>query len=481
MSAQVATLKRETPAYAAPEPAAELIAVSLARFAARLRFEDIPAPVRRRAHHLVLDSVGIALASTGFDFAEKTLGAMHALAGDGDAAVIGSSIRLPMRDAAFMNGFLIHGLDFDDTHTAGVLHGTCSIFPTALAVAARHHRNGRDLVAAYVAGMEAVARLGSVAKGAFHQIGFHPTGLIGAFGCALTAGRLMRLSEGELAMAQGLVLSLASGSLEFLEDGAWNKRAHPGWAAVAGITAAALAQGGFVGARRAYEGRFGLYRSHLQAHLDPANLALATAGLGEVWEVMQVAVKPYPACHFTHACADAAIALVRDDKVDPADIEHVRALVPREVVQTVCEPVANKRRPANSYDAQFSIPFITAASLARGRFTLAELDDATLRDQAILALADRVDYEVDPDTTFPRHYSGEVVVRTRGGRTVRRREAVNRGCGDRPLADQEIVAKFTDNGARVMPADKVERIAALVLGTQDVADCAVLADGLRKV
>src|SRR5262249_4371160 len=153
----------------------------------------------------------------------------------------------------------------------------------------------------------------------------------------------------ELAMAQGIVLSFASGSLEFLEDGAWNKRAHPGWASVAGITAAALAQGGFVGARRAYEGRFGLYKSHLQAHFDPANLAIAPAGLGEAWELMQVAVKPYPACHFTHACADAAVALVREEKLDPAEIAQVSALVPQEVVKTVCEPVANKRRPANSY------------------------------------------------------------------------------------------------------------------------------------
>ena len=159
----------------------------------------------------------------------------------------------------------------------------------------------------------------------------------------------------------------------------------------------------------------------------------------------------------------------------------MRALVPREVVQTVCEPVANKRRPANSYDAQFSIPFITAASLVRGRFTLGELEDATLRDAKILALADKVDYEVDPHSTFPRHYTGEVVVRTRDGRTLRRREAINRGCGDRPLADQEIVAKFKDNAARVTTADQADRIVALVLGTENIADCTVLADGLRAI
>ena len=239
-------------------------------------------------------------------------------------------------------------------------------------------------------------------------------------------------------MAQGLTLSAGSGSLEFLEDGAWNKRFHPGWAAVSGITAAALARQGFVGAKRAYEGRFGLYASHLQSHFDPANLALATAGLGEIWELLQVAVKPYPACHFVHACVDAAVTLdARAQARCRSEIEQVRALVPAEVVKTVCEPAANKRRPANSYDAQFSIPYTVAAALRRGQFTLDELEDDALGDADILALADRVKYEIDPATTFPRHYTGEVIVTLRGGRTLRHREAVNRGNGERPLSEAD--------------------------------------------
>jgi 2-methylcitrate dehydratase PrpD len=319
-----------------------------------------------------------------------------------------------------------------------------------------------------------------VAQGGFHQVGFHPTGLVGAFACALVAGRLMGLTQPQLTMAQGIALSVGAGSLEFLEDGAWTKRMHPGWAAVSGITAAALAQAGFVGAKRAYEGRFGLFQSHLQSHYDPANLGLATAGLGRTWELMQVAVKPFPACHFTHACADAAIALVADERLDPASIEHVRALVPQEVVKTVCEPVPNKRRPANSYDAQFSIPFIVAASLLRGRFTLAELEPETLADPAILALADRVDYEVDPQSGFPRHYSGEVILRTKDGRTLRHREAINRGCGDRPLSDEDIVEKYRGNATRTLAPARAERIRQRVLALDEIADVTELGEALRR-
>jgi 2-methylcitrate dehydratase PrpD len=471
----VAALRQTSHEALAPERST-LISEDFARFV--FEASAIPAPAVARAKHLILDGVGIALASTGFDFAHRALAAIAGLAGAGDTPVIGMPAKLPLRDAALMNGILIHGLDFDDTHTAGVIHMTCSLLPTTLAVGGQRRASGRDMLAAYILGVEVAARLGAVAKGAFHQVGFHPTGLVGAFACALAAGRLTGLSAPQLVMAQGITLSAAAGSLEFLEDGAWTKRFHPGWAAVAGITAAALAQQGFVGAKRAYEGRFGLFASHLQEHFDPNNLALATADLGEIWELRNVAVKPFPACHFVHACADAAIALVREQHLDPAEVDRVRALVPAEVVKTVCEPVANKRRPANSYDAQFSIPYIVAAALRRGRFGLAELEADALADPDILALADRVDYEIDPLSTFPRHYCGELVVTTRNGRTLRHREQINRGNGERPLTEASIVEKFRANAARVVAAERAREIETLVLSLDGLADVRALAAGL---
>ncbi|WP_298214037.1 MmgE/PrpD family protein [Acidocella sp.] len=446
-----------------------LVSQELAAFTHDLAFAALPEAVTRRAAHLILDGTGIALASTGFDFAQRTLTAMRGLAGPGEAAVIGFPDRLPMRDAAVVNGLLIHGLDYDDTHMRGVIHATASLWPTVLAVGARQRASGREALTAYVAGMEVAGRLGAVAKGGFHQVGFHPTGLIGAFACALAAGKLMELTAAQLTLAQGIVLSLGAGSMEFLEDGAWNKRLHPGWAANAGITAAALARQGFEGAKRAYEGRFGLYASHLQAHYEPEALALATQGLGSVWEIMDVGVKPFPACHFTHACADAAIAL-RAAGLDPARIRRVRALIPAEVVKTVCEPVANKRRPANAYDAQFSIPFIVAAALLRGRFSLNELSAEAITDPAILALADRVDYEIDPGSGFPAYYSGEVIVEMEDGTTRRQREHRNRGCGERPLSDEDILAKYRDNAARAASAARVERIRAAILDLAAAGD-----------
>ena len=165
-----------------------LIAEQLADFAAHIKDDQIPASVRRRAAHLVLDGAGIALASTTFEFAHQAIGALSTFE-PGHCPVIGVAQSLMLRDAVLANGILVHGLDFDDTHLTGVVHATASCFPTALGAAWAHHKSGREMLTAYIIGMEAAARLGSVARGEMNQIGFHPTGVIAAFACALKIGR----------------------------------------------------------------------------------------------------------------------------------------------------------------------------------------------------------------------------------------------------------------------------------------------------
>ena len=457
-------------AAARPATTAETrpIADVLADFAAGLRHEDIPAEVRTRATHHMLDAAGIAVATTRYDHAHRVLTAMRGLAGEGRVPVIAMPARLPPRDAALVNGYLCHGLDYDDTHVAAIVHPTASIMPAVLSAAAMTGASGRAVVTAFVVGVEAAARIGAVAKSGFHQVGFHPTGMVGVFGCALAAGRLMGLNARELAMAQGIALSMASGSLEFVEDGAWNKRLHPGWAAQAGITAAALAQGGFVGATRPYDGRFGLFTSYMGTHAANAEPALATAGLGETWELMQTAIKPYPACHFTHACIDAALAL-RQKGALPERIRSIETRVPAGTFKVICEPEANKLAPANSYDAQFSVQWLTAAAFVRGKLGLAELDPAEIADPAILALTRKVRFAEYPESPFPKAYSGEVVVTLDDGRTLAHREHINRGAAERPLANAEIVAKFRDNVATRCDGETAARMERAMLGLDGAA------------
>ena len=447
------------------------IAQTLAEFTVGLT--TVPQEVRHRARYLILDAVGIALASTQYDFAHRTLASLREF-GEGQSDVIGFGARLALRDAVLMNGLLIHGLDFDDTHTAGVIHATASCFPTALAMAAATGASCETMLTAYIAGMEVATRLGSVAKGGFHQTGFHPTGLIGAFGCTLIAGRLKHATAAQLASAQGIALSLASGSLEFLQDGAWTKRIHPGWAGGAGITAASLGRNGFYGPKAIYEGRFGLFASHLGELVSKCDFSLATADLGKVWEISNVAVKPLPACHFTHSCADSAIALHTKHGLVADQIQHVRALVPQEVIKIVCEPSEHKKKPQNSYDAQFSIPYAIACGLVRGRFGLAELEPAAYTDPQLLGVAQKVFYEVDPKSPFPKYYSGEVVVKLVDGSEIRHREHINRGASDRPLSGEDISAKYFENATLAVSSDLASTIHDAILNMDDAMSASEL-------
>jgi 2-methylcitrate dehydratase PrpD len=445
--------------------ATQTLSTQLARFATGFSPASIPADVADRARHLMLDSLGIALASTQWDFARVTFNGLRELADSREGiAVIGFGERLPLRDAVTMNALLVHGLDFDDTHPSGVIHATASVLPATLGLAAKLGLGGGDLLAAYVLGMETATRLGAAAKGGFHQVGFHPTGLIGAFGCTLAASRLLGLDAEAMTHAQGVALSLASGSLEFLQDGAWTKRLHPGWAGVAGITAATLARNGFIGPRAAYEGRFGLYNSHLGPLADACDLSLVTRGLGQDWETLNVAIKPVPACHFTHACSDAASHL--HAAWGGAAIRRIVARVPQGVMKTVCEPVENKRRPANAYDAQFSIPYSVATGLRFGAFTLDALEASAYQDPATLAIAALVECEADPTADFPRYYGGEVIVELADGRILRHAEPINRGAPGRPISHAEIVAKFNDNASRALPPARIDAVREAILNLE---------------
>jgi 2-methylcitrate dehydratase PrpD len=457
-----------------------MISDELADFAAGLALDAVPERVALRAKHLVLDALGCGFAACAEPFAQRIAASMAKLAGAGPRGVIGRPERLPLRDAALVNGMLMHGLDYDDTHAAGVIHLTVSVFPAALAAGAHAGASGAELLAAYVAGLESGARISAAAKGGFHHTGFHPTAVIGTFAATLAAGRLMGLTRARLAGAQGVALSFAAGTLQFLEDGSWTKRIHPGWAAAGGITAAALAADDIPAPREAYEGRFGLYRTHLApTALAACDLSAATAALGTVWELENVAVKPFPACHLVHACAEAAIALHREG-VDPERVRSVRARVPEAVIPVVCEPLAAKRRPRTDYEAKFSLPYAVASGLARGRLGLAELVPEALSEPRIARLMDKVEYEPDPDAQFPRYYGGEVEVRLDDGCARSHRVEVNRGNPERPLSNAEIEAKYFENCARSLDQRSARRIRNLVLELDRLKDCIALETELAR-
>ena len=439
----------------------------LADYASGFRYEDIPEATRERAKHLILDAVGIALASTHYDFAHRILTGLRALDEGGSSTLINLPGKLALRDAVIMNAALVHGLDYDDTHIRAIIHATASALPCALGVAESLDAPGSALLAAYVLGIEVATRVSDAAGGRFHDFGFHPTGIAAHFSCALQAGWLYGLTPRQLVMAQGLMGSTAAGSQEFLEEGAWNKRLHPGWAGAAGIMAAQLARAGFKGPTKPYEGRFGLFKSHLGQAASEVRYAAICDALGETWEVHNVAVKPYPICHLIHAAADSAVILREKHSIRPEDVEKIVAYVPQPTLHIIAEPRELKVNPANEYDAKFSTQFVVATCLIKGRFGLAELLDDTLRDSRILELAAKVECEPDADALYPQYFSGGVEIRLRDGRTLRHHEKVNRGAGDRALSASDIEAKYFDNASLAVNKARAHQICEAVLGLEN--------------
>ena len=454
-----------------------LIAETLAGFAAQLQFDDVPAAVLARARLHILDAIGVGFASSTEEFAHRIVNSLTGLAGRGDYPVIGFPHRLPLRDAALANGAMVHGIDFDDTHSAGVLHASASALPMALAAAQSVGGSGRDMLLAYLICVETASRIAIAAKGGFHINGFHPTGMVAPFGAVLGVGRLWGLTPGQMAHAQGAVLSMASGSFEFLEDGAWNKRLHPGWAVGAAMTACAMARGGFIGAKRTYEGRYGLFNAFLDKS-KTADLAACTAGLGTDWEMLNVAIKPYPVCHYNHAFIDATLALRAEHRIDPDSIESITTLICADQLGIVCEPQANKRRPQNPYDARFSLPFAIAATLVYGRFTTSEVSTEAINDPRVLALCDRIHYGNDPKSGYPLHYSGAIEMRLKDGRTLERREQINRGSRDNPLGEADIIAKFRATAAVALSASRIDELVERILTLDSATSAQAVANTL---
>lgn len=439
----------------------------LAKFAAALRLAGVPAPVRDRAKLHILDALGLGLASSAQDYGRRTVAAIAAMSAGGACSVLGRAERYEARDAALANGILIHGLDFDDTHLASIVHPTCTSLPCAMALAESLGASGEGLLEAFLAGAETAIRIGAAVKGGFHHVGYHATGVVAHFASALAAGRLLELGEDQLVAAQGIASSTASGIQVFLEEGAWTKRFHPGWAAVAGITAARLAQQGFVGPSRPYEGRFGLFETHLQGEAPRADLEELTAGLGEVWRFGETALKPYPVCHFIHGCADAAIEL--HDQIDPQDIAAVVAFLPQPTLPIVAEPAELKERPSTDYEAKFSAQFVVATCLLEGRFGLSDLQPQALGEPRVRALAARVRCRPDPESAFPAYFSGGVEVTLRNGRTLKRHVRVNSGAGERAMRPDAVASKFMASATLAIPAPQAERIRDVVLDLERLA------------
>jgi 2-methylcitrate dehydratase PrpD len=351
----------------------------------------------------------------------------------------------------------VHGEDFDDTFEGGPVHAGAVIVPAVLAACERHAGDGRAALLGIAVGVETMCRLSLVTPKLVHKAGFHPTAVLGAVGAAAGVGAALRLNARQLVDALGNAGSMASGIIEYLAEGAWTKRLHPGWAAQSGLRAALIGRAGFVGPRTVFEGTHGLFNGF--AHTREGNYDALLGDFGTRW--VTLAFKPYPCGTMTHPYIDCARRLAAGGiKADA--IQELVCEVAEGTVHRLWEPLAGKRRPPNGYAAKFSTPYCLAAGFVRGGVGLDAFTDEAVRDPAVLAVAAKVRYEIDPKNPYPDNYTGHVRALLRDGTMVEERQPHLRGGGHEPLTRRDIEEKFALNARHGgWGADRIEAALAL--------------------
>jgi 2-methylcitrate dehydratase PrpD len=229
-----------------------------AEHAAATQLERLDAATVEHAKQAILDCIGIAVRAAEADSTPALLCAVEALDAGGPARAIGLQRRYQAQYAALINATLAHTLDFDDTHIGGSLHPGAVVIPATLAIAETEHRSGAAVLMAVVAGYDVAVRLSeALTPAAQYARGFHPTATCGTFAAAAAVGKLAGADAAAIANAFGIALCSAAGSMQYLENGSWNKRFHVGFAAHDGIVAERFARAGVVGAEREFGGGFG--------------------------------------------------------------------------------------------------------------------------------------------------------------------------------------------------------------------------------
>lgn len=441
----------------------------IAAFALNLRLEDVPADVLLLAKEHLLDVIGIALASSKFDIGASVLQGAKQLGRGDDATAIGSGTLLPAASAALVNGVLAHALDFDDTHIGAIYHASAQAMAASIAAGQANGSTGEEVLLAFVAALEIGCRLATVGAPDFHNRGFHPTALCGTFAAAAAAGRLYNSTPDALVSSLGLCGSQASGIL--IGGNSWLKRLHPGWSAHSALAAVALGQAGFLGPNTVFEAtKGGFYQTHIQR--TPSAEKLPSLGLGQDWLTRGIALKPYPCCHFIHAFVDAALELRGQFSLD--DVERIECPLTADLHKMVAEPREACIRPTIPYRALFSVQYVVALALTRGRVDLSTFHDQPLDSPDVLAVAAKTFCVPDPDSDFPARFPGEVIVHLKDGRVVRCRKAASLGTPDVPLSQEALQAKFMTNAIRAIPEADARALMQLLLDIQD-------ADSLQQI
>lgn len=437
-----------------------------------MRYENLPAVAVESVKKEVLDSFATALGGSSKAGVGELVAMVKEWGGSRQSTVIAYGFKCPAPNAAQVNGTMIHALDYDDGHQVALVHIGCVAVSTAFAMAERMGKvSGKELITAIALGGDFMARLGLASKPGASALasGWHPTTLFGFLGAAAIAGRIIGLDEEKMINALGLAYHQCGGAGSGVADGALAKRMGPGLAAKAGLTSALMAEKGITGERDPLEGRTGLFKTYMGGDYDPKIL---TADLGKRFEGENIGDKPYPCCGLTHACIDAALALKAKHDIKVGQIKDI-TVYGGQSVYGLSQPPEIKKAPRTIIDAQFSVPYVVAVALVKGKVTVDDFTDVAIKRPEILKVAGMINTRLEPAMSRHGVGPGGVTLTMQDGTEYTEEVENCLGSVARPMTFADVTKKFRECAAcsiKPLPAAAVDKAIEMVGKLEKLSD-----------
>lgn len=451
------------------------LAERLAQFAVDARLQSPPAGAIVAAQHRLLDGLGVAMAALRSRDVVRSHATFKLFGAGGTASAIGRARPCATAAATLHNGLLMHGLEFDDTHVAGVVHGAPVVLPAVVAYAEQMACTGADVLRAICIGWEVLARIGSAMRGELQQQGFQATSVAGPLAAAAAVSYLAGFDVRRTSYALGIAGSQSSGVFEFLGQGATSKALHGGWASLAGLVAASLAADGMTGPTSILEGERGIFLAFGRSLALATRMEDAFADLGARWAVSEARPKTTPCCHYIQAFIEALDSILSGG-VDPGAIQRIQCVVDPRQADLICKPWQDKLIPVSGYAAKWSLPFCLAARAILGQVDVDLFENPFPLD--VMAFAQRIDWSAREDG-FPDRYPGHLIVTLVDGRVVESYVPDVLGSLERPFPRDLLLRKFRAAASGVLSFDAASGLLNEVVSLERASSLESLGGFLR--
>lgn len=449
------------------------IAEKVAELSVNLKFEDLPEYAVNHAKMLTLDVLASMVGTRNIITSRIAREIAEEMGGPEEGTIVGSAKKVSLPNAAFANGIQCYGYDFVDDHNESNAHPSPATYPVSFALSEYLKCSGKEFIEAAVLGNEVVCRLGSAYLGDMYYQGFHPTSTCGTIGAAISAGKLMKLSEQEMVYAQGIAGSMVAGLMAWNSEGSFTKRLQAGHPAMNSIIAARMAKKGFNGPSDIYEGKDGLL--HAYSYYDHFDIKYLLEDLGSKWTFASSSIKVYPCCRYSGGHLDACLELVGKYHPNAEDIEKIHIRSSKYTMRLLAEE--RKWHPQNIVDLQFSMPYQAAIAFKNGKVTVDEFDTKYIVDPLIKKLISVTEVVEDPifEERYPEHYSSAVEITMKDGTKY---EAViddPKGDWRNPVTYEDVKAKFRTLANRIYAdPNRTEEIIAFVDSLEKQTDMSKL-------